>query len=114
MNRLPNIILTTLGAVLLAISLSMISIVYWIASNLLAILAAVGCLAILFYFVATTYSYYNSVKSIRANFFFEEQEKLLASLRRKTIASAVKAAVIMLIYAGLWGIVIYFVSTQLL
>lgn len=114
MNRLPNIILITLGAVLLAISLGIISVAYWIVSNLLTILVAVGCFGILFYFIATTYSYYNSVKSIKANFFFEEQKKLLTSLRRKTIASALKAAVIMLIYAGLWGIVIYFVSTQLL
>lgn len=114
MNRLPNFFLTIIGFVLLAMSLSIISVAYWIATNLLAILVAVGCVVILFYFIATTYSYYNSVKSIKANFFFEEQEKLLISLRRKTIASAVKAIILMLVYAGLWGIVILFVNNQLL
>lgn len=114
MNRLPNMFLTIIGFVLLAMSLSIISVVYWIASNLLVILVAVGCVAILSYFITATYSYYNSMKSIKANFYFEDRERLLVSLRRKTIVSAVKAIIFMLVYAGLWGIVIYFVNNQLL
>lgn len=114
MNKLPNMILTVLGFFLLAASLSIISVVYWIASNLLTILVTLGCVAIVLYFIATAYSYYNGVKSIKKNFYFEEQENLLISLRRKTIASAIKAAIVMLIYSGLWGIVIYFINTQLL
>lgn len=114
MNKLPNMILTVLGFFLLAASLSIISVVYWIASNLLTILVTLGCVVIVLYFIATAYSYYNGVKSIKKNFYFEEQENLLISLRRKTIASAIKAAIVMLIYSGLWGIVIYFINTQLL
>lgn len=114
MNKYPNLILTILGLFLLATSLSMISVVYWIASNLLTILVAIGCIAIVIYFIATAYSYYNGVKSIKKNFYFEEQEKLLISLRRKTISSAIKAVIAMLIYSGLWGIVVYFINSQLL
>lgn len=114
MNKLPNMILTVLGFFLLAASLSIISVVYWIASNLLTILVTLGCVAIVLYFIATAYSYYNGVKSIKKNFYFEEQENLLISLRHKTIASAIKAAIVMLIYSGLWGIVIYFINTRLL
>ncbi len=114
MNKLPNFFLSILGCFLLAISLSIISVVYWITSNLLTILVVLGCVAIVIYFIATIYSYYNGIKSIKSNFYFEEQDKLLISLRHKTIASAVKAVILMLIYAGLWGIIIYFVNTQLL
>lgn len=114
MNKLLDIILTVLGFFLLAISLSIISVVYWIASNLLTILVTLGCVAIVFYFIATAYSYYNGVKSIKKNFYFEEQENLLTSLRYKTISSAKKAVIVMLIYSGLWGIVVYFINTKLL
>ncbi|MCD8026760.1 MAG: hypothetical protein LUF33_07535 [Clostridiales bacterium] len=114
MNRYPSVILVTLAAFLLAASLSLISAAYWVASNLLAILVTVGCIGIVIYFIATTYSYYHGIKSIKENFYFEERERLLISLRNKTIKSAMKAALFMLVYAGLWGIVIYFVNTRLL
>lgn len=114
MNRLPNMFFVLFGFFLLATSLSIISVAYWIASNLIAILITLGCVAIALYFIATVYSYYNGVKSIKKNFYFEEQENLLISLRKKTIASSIKAAVVMLIYSGLWGVVVYFVNTQLL
>lgn len=114
MNKLPNMFLTILGFILLAISLSIISVAYWIATNLLTILVSVGCVAIAVYFIATVYSYYNGVKSIKDNFYLDEQERLLISLRRKTMSSAIKAVIFMLIYAGLWGIVIYFVNNNLI
>lgn len=114
MNKLPNFFLCIIGFFLLATSLSLISVVYWVLSNLLAILVTVGCTIIVLYFIATTYSYYNGVQSIKSNFLFEEQKRLLISLRHKTIASAIKAVIFMLLYAGLWGIIIYFINTQLL
>ncbi|MGN1126699.1 MAG: hypothetical protein ACI4RI_04595 [Ruminococcus sp.] len=114
MNKLPNIFLTILGSILLAIALFIISVAYWIATNLITILVVVGCVVIATYFIATVYSYCNGVKSIKANFYLEEQERLLISLRRKTMSSAIKAIIFMLIYAGLWGIVIYFVNDKLL
>lgn len=112
--RRPNFFLTILGMLLLALAISIYSFLYWLISNLAAIVAGFGAFCIFVYFLGSMYSYVKDTKMIQKSFDGERANELTISLREKTLASAKKILILMLLYTFSWGIVIWFLHAWLL
>ncbi len=112
--RRPNFILTILGMLILALGLFISSILYWLISNLIAVVAGMGAFLLFVYFLAAVYSYVKDTKVIQENFVGEKADQLILSLRMKTFASARKILIFVLLYALSWGVIIWFLQTWLL
>lgn len=109
-----GILLTILGAILLFVAISFCAILQWLVSNIVFIVAGIGTLIFLLYYLASVYSYIKDVKVIRLNFKGEEANDLILALREKTILSAKKMLILMFAYAFLWGVVVWFLKLWLL
>lgn len=112
--RRPNFILSILGMLILALGIFITSILYWLVSNIIAIVAGAGGFLFFVIFLGNMYSYIKDTKMIHKNFDGERANDLTLSLRKKTFASAWKMLILMFLYALVWGIVIYFLQTGLL
>ena len=112
--RRPNFTLSILGMSILALGIFTCSILNWLVSNMIAIVAGVGVLFIIVFFLVTMYSYVKDTKMIQNSFDEERAEELILSLRNKTFASARKIFILMALYAFSWGVVIWFLQTWLL
>lgn len=112
--RRPNFILTILGMLILALGIFTCSILYWLVSNSIVIVAGVGAFLLFVFFLGSMYSYVKEMKMIQNNFHGERAEELILSLRKKTFALAKKMLMLMLLYALAWGIIIWFLQTWLL
>ncbi len=112
--RRPNFILSILGMLILALGIFTCSIIYWLVSNIIVIVVGMGAFFIFAIFLGGMYSYFKDTKMIQKNFEGERADELILSLRKKTLASAKKIFILMLMYGILWGIIIWFLQTWLL
>lgn len=112
--RRPNFILTILGMLILALGIFTCSILYWLVSNMIVIVAGFGAFLLFVYFLGSMYSYIKDTKIIQKNFDGERADELIMSLRKKTMASARKILILMLLYAFSWGVIIWFLKSWLL
>lgn len=112
--RRPNFILTIIGMLILALGIFTSSILYWLVSNLIAVVAGFGAILLFVYFLGTFYSYVKDTKMIQESFDGERADELIISLRKKTLASAGKILILTLLYAFSWGVVIWFLKSWLL
>lgn len=112
--RRPNFILSILGMLILALGISIFSVLYWLVSNIMVIVAGIGALFIFVFFLGSIYSYFKDTRMIQENFDGEKADELILSLRKKTFASAKKFLVLMLMYGLSWGIIIWFLHAWLL
>lgn len=112
--RRPNFILSVIGMLIFALGIFICSVAYWLVSNIIVIVVGMGVFFLLVIFLASTYSYVKDTKMIRKNFDGDEADELILSLRKKVFASARKILILMLIYGGSWGIIIWFLQTCLL
>ena len=112
--RRPNFILTILGSLILTLGILTCSILYWLVSNIIAIVAGFGVFLLFLFFLSSIYSYAKDTKKIRNNFDGERADALILSLRKNVFASARKMLILMLLYAFSWGAIIWFLQTWLL
>ena len=112
--RRPNFILSILGMFILALGIFICSILYWLVSNIIVIVVGIGAFLFFVIYLGITYSYFKDTKMIQKNFDGERANELILSLRKKTLVSARKILILMLIYGLCWGIVIWFLRTWLL
>lgn len=112
--RRPNFILSVLGMLLLALAIFTCSTLYWLVSNLAAIVSGFGAFLLFVYFLSIMYSYVKDTKMIQKSFDGERADELMISLRKKILASARKILILMLLYTFSWGIVIWFLHSWLL
>lgn len=110
----PNFILTILGMLMLALGIFTCSVLYWVVSNMVAIVAGFGAFLLFVFFLGSMYSYVKDTKMIQTSFDGKKADELILSLRTKTFASARKFFILMLLYALAWGVVIWFLQTWLL
>ncbi len=112
--RRPNFILTILGMLILALGIFTCSILYWLVSNIIIIVAGFGAFLLFVYFLGSMYSYVKDTKMIQKTFDGEKADALIISLRKKTLASARKILILMILYAFSWGVIIWFLQSWLL
>lgn len=112
--RRPNFILSIIGMLILAMGIFTCSVVYWLVSNIIFIVAGMGVLFIFVIFLSGIYSYVKDMKVIQKNFDGERGDELIISLRKKTFATAQKLIVMMLLYGLSWGIIICILQHWLL
>lgn len=112
--RRPNYILSVLGMLILALGIFTCSIIYWLISNIIAIVVGMGALLIFVFYLGSIYSYFKDIKMIQENFDDERADELILSLRKKTFSSARKFFILMLMYGLSWGIIIWFLRACLL
>lgn len=106
----PNFILTILGMLILALGIFISSILSWLVSNIIAIVAGFGTLLFFVFFLGGIYSYVKDTKMIKKSFDYEKANELILSLKMKTFSEAIKIFILMVIYALSWGIVIWFLQ----
>ena len=80
-----GILLTILGAILLFVAISFCAILQWLGSNIVFIVAGLGTLIFLLYYLACVYSYIKYVKLIRLIFKGEKSKDLIWALGKKRI-----------------------------
>lgn len=112
--RRPNFILSVLGMLILALGIFTCSIIYWLVSNIIAIVVGMGALFIFVFFLGNIYSYFKDTRMIQESFDGEKADELILSLRKKTFESARKFLILMLMYGISWGIIIWFLRAWLL
>lgn len=114
LTPIPDIIITIMGMIFLALCILFFSVLYWIMTNLVAILVGIGSFVFFVVFIGQVYSYRNDIKSIKQNFNNDEADCLVASLRKKTLLNGFKLLIFLLFYIALWSLMIFFLNKWLL
>lgn len=112
--RRPNFILSILGMLILAFVIFICSFIYWLVSNIIAIVVGMGAIIIFVFFLGRIYSYFKDTKIIQENFDGEKADELILSLRKMIFVSIRKFLILMLMYGLSWGIIICFLQAWML
>lgn len=109
----PSMILVILLAVMLVLTIGIFSIIEWFMSRLAAFVAVFGAAVIIVIYLSYIISYISDKKAIMRSFKDNEANEKINMLKRNTLKSAGKIAVLMVIYCVSWGIIIAFINAWL-
>lgn len=103
---ISNVVLVVFAALILFFGITILNIIEWLLSNVVAIVVGIGCFFIFVYFVGTIYSYITSTKAIKNSYSGEEAQKLLFSKKRDVLLETRKVLYLMIAYALSWTLLI--------
>ena len=103
---ISNVVLVVFAALILFFGITILNIIEWLLSNVVAIVVGIGCFFIFVYFVGTIYSYITSTKAIKNSYSVEEAQKLLFSKKRDVLLETRKVLYLMIAYALSWTLLI--------
>lgn len=98
--------LVVFAALILFFGITILNVIEWLLSNVVAIVVGIGCFFIFVYFVGTIYSYITSTKAIKNSYSGEEAQKLLFSKKRDVLLETRKVLYLMIAYALSWTLLI--------
>ena len=103
---ISNVVLVVFAALILFFGITILNVIEWLLSNVVAIVVGIGCFFIFVYFVGTIYSYITSTKAIKNSYGGEEAQKLLFSKKRDVLLETRKVLYLMIAYALSWTLLI--------
>lgn len=103
---ISNVVLVVFAALILFFGITILNVIEWLLSNVVAIVVGIGCFFIFVYFVGTIYSYITSTKAIKNSYSGEEEQKLLFSKKRDVLLETRKVLYLMIAYALSWTLLI--------
>ena len=103
---ISNVVLVVFAALILFFGITILNVIEWLLSNVVAIVVGIGCFFIFVYFVGTIYSYITSTKAIKNSYSGEEAQKLLFSKKRDVLLETRKVLYLMIAYALSWTLLI--------
>ena len=98
---ISNVVLVVFAALILFFGITILNIIEWLLSNVVAIVVGIG-----WFFVGTIYSYITSTKAIKNSYSGEEAQKLLFSKKRDVLLETRKVLYLMIAYALSWTLLI--------